>query len=169
MEESAITVTGLQEVQKQLYQFSQQLGDKVVLAALRQGANLVKQEIMQSVPVRTGKLRRGFKVALSKIHNKRYSDDLIGVYLTLKKGKDAPFYGRFINDGWNTHGKYVGWSKARSAARTKRSGRVTAKGKTDVEGKQFIQKGFAAKRAAAVTLIVRSATAGAELLARKIK
>lgn len=143
MEESVITITGLREVQKQLYKYSQQLGDKVVLAALRQGANLVRQEIQQRVPVRTGALRRGFKVSRSRIYSARSSPDTIGIYLTLKKGKTAPFYGRFQNDGYR-------------------------RGKTQVPGKHFVEKSFAAKRSAAVALIVQSAQAGANLLARKI-
>lgn len=148
MSDESIKVTGLQEVQKKLYAYSQQLGDKVVLGALRQGANYVKKSVIRElansgVKVRTGKLRKGFAVARSKIHRGKLSTDMIGVYLTLRKGKDAPFYGRFINDGWQA-------------------------GKTKVAGKHFVQRAFESSKDNAVRLIVRDAEAGADLLARKV-
>ena len=81
MSDEAITITGLKEVQKNLYAYSQQMGDRVVRGALRQGANYVLKGIRNLVPVKTGLLkRRGFRVANSRIHNGRHSSDLIGVY-----------------------------------------------------------------------------------------
>lgn len=139
----SIQITGLREVQQRLYSYSQQLGDRVVYGALRQGANLMKREVMKQVPVRTGKLRRGFKIARSRIHRGRMSGDMIGVYLTIRKGKDAPYYGRFINDGWQ-HGK------------------------TSVPGKHFIQNAFASQKDNAVRLIIQSSQTGADVLARKL-
>ena len=138
-----ITVTGLKDVQRKLYAYSQQLGDRVVLGALRQGANLVKRAAQSNAPIRTGKLKRGIRVSRSKIHRGRMSGDLIGVYLSLRKGKDGPFYGRFQEDGWRA-------------------------GKTLVPGKKFIDQAFIDKRAEALDLIVRTSTAGADLLARKL-
>lgn len=137
-----LQVKGLREVQRQLYRYSQQLGDRVIYGALRQGANLVKREIEKTVPVRTGRLRRGFKVSRSRIHRGRLSDDMIGVYLTLRKGKGAPYYGRFINDGYQ-------------------------RGKTRVPGLHFVEAAFRAKKEDAVRLIVLSAQAGADVLAKK--
>ena len=176
--DEAIRIKGLREVQKQLYSYSQQLGDKVIISALRRGANVVKKEIHSLAPVgKTRRLRRGFKVAKSRIHSGKHSTDMIGVYLKLKTGKRDPFYGRFINDGWNTHGKTntsrpvfgrrgVYLSTRRS--KVKGSSRVTQAGKTNVPGKHFVQRGFAAKRHAALRVIVETAQAGADLLARKV-
>ena len=143
MSDETIVITGLRETQKALYAYSQQLGDRVVISSLRQGANLVKRAIERQVPVRTGKLKRGFKVAKSRIHSGKMSDSLIGVYLTLRKGKTAPFYGRFINDGWNA-------------------------GKTKVPGLHFVQSAFQSNKQSAVNVIVASAEAGAAVLARKV-
>lgn len=143
MSDETITITGLQEVQKSLYQYSQQLGDRVVYGALRQGANLVRKAIQQQVPVNTGKLKRGFVVSRSKIHRGRLSTDMIGIYLTLRKGKNGPYYGRFQNDGWQA-------------------------GKTKVPGKHFIQTAFEANKENALRVIISDAQAGAELLARKV-
>ena len=168
----AITVHGLKEVQKSLYKYSQQLGDRVVYGALRQGANLMSKAIRREITsvgikTRTGKLQKSWKIIRSKIHRGQLSTDMIGVYVALSKGKDSAFYGRFLNDGWNSHGKRVGWSKARSAAVTKRSGRVTTAGR-DISGKHFIQKSFEANKESSARLIVRSAESGAALLARKV-
>lgn len=143
MADEAITITGLREVQANLYKFSQQLGDRVVYGALRQGANLIRKAIQQQVPVKTGKLKRGFLVARSKIHRGKLSTDMIGIYLTLRKGKNSAYYGRFLNDGWQ-HGK------------------------TKIPGKHFIQTAFEANKETALRLIISDAQAGADLLARKV-
>lgn len=138
-----ITITGLKDVQKSLYKYSQQLGDRVVFGALRQGANLIRREIQKQVPVKTGLLKKGFVVKRSKIHRGRLSTDMIGMYLALRKGKTAPFYGRFQNDGFQA-------------------------GKTKVPGKHFVQNAFESNKQSAVRLIVSNAEAGAVVLARKV-
>lgn len=171
MSDETITITGLKEVQKNLYKFSQQLGDRVVLGALRQGANLIRKAVkreLSSVGIRsrTGNLQKAWKVVRSKIHRGKLSTDMIGVYLALREDKNGAFYGRFINDGWNSHGKRIGWSKARPFAANRRAGRVTSGGR-DIPGKHFIQKAFNANRESAVRLIVADAEAGAAVLARK--
>jgi HK97 gp10 family phage protein len=137
-----ITVTGLREVQRQLYSYSQQLGDRVVLGALRQGANVVKKAAQDNAPIKTGKLKRGIRVTRSKIHRGKSSKDMIGVYLSIRKGKGGPFYGRFQEDGWKA-------------------------GKRIVPGKKFVDRAFNTKKEEAVSVIVRAATSAAEVLARK--
>jgi hypothetical protein len=144
MSEQVITVSGLREVQKSLYAYSQQMGDRVVRGALRQGANYVLRGIREAVPVKTGLLRRrGFRVANSRIHNGRLSSSLIGLYIGLRKKKGDPFYGRFQNDGFRV-------------------------GNTKVPGKGFVQRAFAERREAAVQLVIQSAEAGAEVVKRKV-
>lgn len=139
----AITITGLKEVQKSLYSYSQQLGDRVVYGALRQGANLMARALRNEVPVHTGKLKKSFIVKRSKIHRGRLSTDMIGLFLTIRKGKNSAYYGRFINDGWKA-------------------------GKTKVPGKHFMEKTFEANKESSARLIIRSAESGALLLARKV-
>jgi hypothetical protein len=144
MSEDVITVSGLQEVQKALYAYSQQMGDRVVRMALRQGANHVLRGIREGVPVKTGLLkRRGFRVANSRIHNGRRQSEMIGLYIGLRKGKGDPFYGRFQNDGFTV-------------------------GRTRVPGKGFVQRAFEERKDAAVKLIVESAEAGAESIKRRL-
>lgn len=140
----SISFTGLRETEKAIYSFGQQIGDRVVRGALRQGANYVLKGIREAVPVKTGLLRRrGFRVSNSRIHNGRAGSALMGVYITLRKGKGDPFYGRFQNDGFTA-------------------------GRTKVPGKGFVQRSFAARRSAAVDLIVRSAEAGADAIKRNL-
>lgn len=144
MSTDTLTVTGLKETARTLYAYSQQLGDRVVRGALRQGANYVLRGLRPKLPVKSGLLRRrGFRVARSRIHNGKRSSELIGVYIGLRKGKGDPFYGRFINDGWQA-------------------------GKTRVPGKHFVQAAFAERRQAAVDLIIRSAEVGAASIKRRL-
>lgn len=184
MSDAAITITGLREVQKSLYAYSQQMGDRVVRAALRQGANYVLKGIRQLVPVKTGLLRRrGFRVSNSRIHSGWASDDLIGVYISLRKGKGAPFYGRFQNDGWNAAGERRTpentpgrWNRHGTKFRMSRAvskavlghGRATLPSDTNIPGKGFVQRAFESRKQGALQLIVKSAEAGAEVVKRKV-
>ena len=143
MAETTITVHGLRDVQKKLYQYSQQLVDKVVLGALRQGANLIKRQAQANAPIKTGKLKRGIRVTRSKIHRGKSSKDMIGVYLSVRKGKNGPYYAKFQEDGWKA-------------------------GKRRIPGKKFIDQAFESKKSEAADLIIKAASASADLLARKI-
>lgn len=164
----AIEVKGLKEVQKALYSYSQQLGDRVVLAALRQGANLVRKAAAANAPRgKTGALKKSLSVKRSKIHRGKLSGDLIGVYLTIRKGrgrkdpKDA-FYGRWIESGWNVRGK------SRSGGRSSLNrGRASSQGVRDIAGQKFIERAFSANRESALRLIIQSAERGAEIIASK--
>ena len=131
-----IKVEGIKEVNKALYSYSQQLGDRVVLKALREGAKLVQKDARKRVPRRTGTLRRGITIKNSKIHSKRRSNGKLGVYLTLKS---SAFYGRFLEDGT----KYI-------------------------QARRFIKGAFDSKKHAAVSLTVKSAERGAEIIKRKV-
>jgi hypothetical protein len=166
----AITVTGLADVQKALYAYSQKLGDAVVYKALKAGANVVKRQAVANAPKgKTLRLKKGIFVANSKINRGRTSKDLIGVYLSIRsKKKTDPFYGRFIEDGWNTHGVRIGSRAAIVSSFGKRTGRSTQRGKTDVAGQGFIESAWQARRAQAVEMTVRTAEAAADLLAKKM-
>jgi len=143
MSDDAITVTGLKEVQEKLYSYSRKVGDKVILASLRKGAAVVRKEIQSNVPVKTGKLKRAFAISRSRIHRGRIPGSMIGIYLTIRKGKNGAFYGRFLNDGYQ-------------------------KGKTTIPGKFFIQKAFDSKKSAAVAVIIKTAEDGATKLAKEM-
>ena len=196
----SITVTGLKETQKALYAYSQQLGDRVVLASLRQGAAVVLKAVRATAPVYQGKpkkyvikgaLRRGFRVFKSKIHNGKMSGSMIGVYLTIKKGKgrgtDDPFYGRWIENGWNARGKKNApgtkpelgidgnWRSPKTASRFaitsvfgSRTGRKSLPGKTTVPGIFFVKKAFESNKNQAVAMIENAITRGAEIVKRKV-
>lgn len=138
----AITITGIAETSKKLKALSSKLGNKVVLGALRKGAAVIRKDVQQRVPVRTGKLKRGFVIKRSKIHRGRRPGEAIGIFLALRKGKAAPFYGRFLNDGYKA-------------------------GKTIVPGLNFIQKSFDANKSKVVKVIVDSAEAGIAKLAKR--
>lgn len=147
----SIKISGIREVNAALYKYSQQLGDKVVIDSLKNGARLVQKEAKRRAPKDTGRLRRGIVVRNSKIYKKGRHASKLGVYLTLRsgKGKKDPkdaFYGRFVEDGW----------KPRGDSRS-------------VTGKKFIKGAWLSRRTAAVKLIVQSARRGAEIVKRKIR
>lgn len=147
MSDFQVKVTGLRETQKALYAFSQQLGDRVVIKALTNGARLMQRQAKANAPVRTGNLRRAIIVKKSKIYNGKRTLNKLGVFLTIRQGKrygprDA-YYGKFQEAGW-----------------TDRAGKKQP-------GKQFIGRAFSSTAERCADLIVRSAKAGAEVVARR--
>lgn len=170
-DEITIQVKGLKEAQRALYSYSQKLGDFVVYRALSEGAKVMRRDIATLAPAKTGTLRKGFKIARSKIHNGKRSSDLIGVYVTLKRGKGRrdpkdPFYGRWQELGWNTAGKRSGTRQSITSTIGSRSGRKTQRGKTNVPGKFFVQKAFDRTKERSANLVVQLSLQGAEALAR---
>jgi hypothetical protein len=143
-----IKVTGLREAQKALYAYSQQLGDRVVIASLRRGAAVMLKQARANAPKRTGALRRALVVKKSKIHNGKRSTGTLGLYLSIRKGKgrkdprDA-FYGSIIEGDW------------------------TSRGGRKIAGKRFVQRAYTAQRENSARLIVQSAIRGAEIVARR--
>lgn len=144
-----IEIKGIRETQRALYAYSQQLGDRVILGALNQGARLVQREARRRAPVLTGTVKRGIVVRKSKIYSPRRGGNQLGVYLTLRRGrgrkdkKDA-FYGRFVEDGY------------------------ISRGGNAIPAKQFIKGAFQSMRENAVRLIVLSVESGAEIVKRKV-
>lgn len=147
MSEFSIKVSGLKEAQKALYAFSQQLGDRVVIKALTNGARVMQRQAQANAPVRTGTLKRGIIVRKSRIYNGKRVANKIGVFLTLRQGKrygarDA-YYGKFQEAGW-----------------TDRAGRKQP-------GRQFVARAFATTAERAARLIIQSAITGAQVVARR--
>ena len=161
-----IKITGIDEVNRSLYRYSQQLGDKVVIASLRNGAKLVQKAAKNRAPKNTGLLRRSIIVRNSKKYKKTRTPGKLGVYLTINSKK--AFYGRFLEDGWNTHGKRVQRRQLRSAIGS-RTSRKTLPGKTNVSGMRFIKGAWASYRSQAVRLIIKSVERGEEIVRRKTK
>jgi len=169
-----IRINGLREVQKALYSYSEKLGDKVVIGSLKQGARVVSREAKKRAPKKTGRLRKAIVVKASKINSRRRKGNKIGVYLTIRggKGKNDPkdgYYGRWQEDGWNTHGKSSGSRAKIRSFFGRKTGRKTAPGKTDVPGKKFIKGAFKTQKGNAVRLIVASAERGAEVIAKRLQ
>lgn len=99
----ALEITGLKEVKRSLYRYGDRMGDRVIKAAMVEGAEIFKKQAKAYAPKKTGRLRRNIIRRVSKIYTRR-KNGVIGYYITLRtKGKaDNPknaFYGRFVHDG----------------------------------------------------------------------
>ncbi|MCP4100460.1 MAG: HK97 gp10 family phage protein [Lentisphaerae bacterium] len=167
-----LKVSGIDEVNKALYSYSQQLGDKVILKALREGAKIVQKEARNRAPRRTGKLRRNIVVKNSQIYSKRRNAYKLGVYLSInKKGKASDrrnaYYGRFHEDGWNTHGKLEGTRQSITQIFGKRTGRKTQRGKTDMQAQKFMKGAFDSRKHKALKMIIKATERGSEIIKRK--
>lgn len=180
MNDFEVKVHGLKETQKALYSYSQQLGDKVVIDSLKQGARIVQRAAKAAAPVRTGRLKRAIVVKKSKIHNGKRRSDMIGVFLTIlsgkKYGKRDAFYGRFQEEGWEVRGasrttSNTPYRRTRGGSirmsRSATGGRATMRSGIEVPGKRFMAGAFLKNRVNAVRMIIAAANAGGEILARK--
>jgi HK97 gp10 family phage protein len=159
-----IEIRGLREIQDKLRQLPGAISRKVAYGALRKGAAVVRKAAQQNAPVRTGTLRKGFKVSRSRIHR---GPEKIGVYLTLKKGKgrsdkNDPFYGRWVESGYRVGKKTVKVKVARSdrPGRT----RTVRRGEREIPGKYFVRRAFESQSQAAIDAIVAEASAKAQQL-----
>lgn len=97
-----VEVRGLQELQAKIARLPAAVARKAVYASLRKGAAIVRKQAQQYVPIRTGTLKKGFKVARSRIHR---GPQQFGIYLALKSGRGRrdpgdPFYGVFVERGY---------------------------------------------------------------------
>ena len=183
MTEMIIDVKGLREVNKALYSYSRQLGDKVVLAALRQGANVIAKQLRATLPDgKTHALKKGVRVARSKINNGRKNPGVIGVYIRMKKGTARsdpldPFYERFLDQGYNvrgpsrssknTFGRGGKLSRAVIRAAGLSRGRTSLPGKTNYPAQKYFDRAFSASSENAARVAVRAVEIGAELVARR--
>jgi HK97 gp10 family phage protein len=163
-----IQISGLTEIQEQLRQLPGKIAKKVVYQALRAGATVVHKQVQANAPVRTRTLKKGFKIARSRIHR---SATEFGVYMTLKKGggradpKDA-FYGRWVENGYLRGKKTQTVRTARSDRPGQSRNRLV--GTIQVPGQFFIKRAFDAKKNQAVDTIVQAAEAKIEILTRNI-
>jgi len=137
-----IKVDGLQQVQKDLYRYSQQLGDRVTRTAMREGAKVTLKEARRLAPRRAGKLRRNITIKNSRIHNGRRSKNTIGVYIAIRK---KAFYGRFLNDGYKSRG-----------------GR-------NISGMNFMGDALSSTRSKAASVAIQASYKGAEIVKRKTR
>lgn len=153
----SIELHGLREIQAKLQQLPARIARKAVYSALRKGAAVVRKEIAKTAPVRTGTLRKGFRVGRSRFFR---GPEKFGVFLTLKKGKGRndpsdPFYGRWVESGYRAGKKTV----TVRVARADRPGRTrnVRRGEHEIPGQFFVQRAFDASASAAVAAIVAEA------------
>ena len=141
----SIEVKDLVKTQKAIYRFSEQLGDRVTLLALRLGANYMLKSVRLAAPVKTGNLRRSITVKNSRIH-RRTRNGKVGVYMTIKygKGNRARVYGSFVERGYT-------------------------RGKTTVKGKHFIQNTFQSQKQQALEIILNGIDDGGKKLIAEIE
>jgi HK97 gp10 family phage protein len=159
-----IEIHGLREIQDKIRQLPVKIGRKVVYGALRKGAAVVRKAAQQNAPVRSGTLRKGFRV--SRIHR---GPEKFGVYLTLKKGKgrsdkNDPFYGRWVESGYRVGKKTVKVKVARSdrPGRT----RTVRRGEREIPGQYFVRRALQAQSQAAIDAIVAEADTKTQQLIR---
>ncbi|WP_442765105.1 HK97-gp10 family putative phage morphogenesis protein [Sulfurospirillum cavolei] len=90
-------IKGLEQLISKLNNLPEKLEKKVIRAAVRKGAILVRDKAREKAPVKTGTLKKSIKIRSNKVANGIISFK-IGPTNDKKKGTDV-FYGRFIEFG----------------------------------------------------------------------
>jgi HK97 gp10 family phage protein len=190
MSDIEIDIRGIAETQQAIYRFSERLGDRVTLLALRAGANYMLKKVRAAEPVKTGRMKRATVVATSKIHRRR-RDGVVGVYITVKRGKSrddqkGAYYAKFVENGFNRGSKQIGTQEAirrgivtedqhaeaiRRANERRRNSRVRVRyraGGTLVPGKHFIHDTFESSKEKSLNIIVSAIEQGGQRLVQEI-
>jgi HK97 gp10 family phage protein len=90
-------IHGLEEIIRKLNALPDKLENKVVRAAIRQGANIIKEKAKSYVPIDTGDLKKSIKVTGTRYQKGKISF-VIRPSGNKKKGVSV-FYARFIENG----------------------------------------------------------------------
>jgi HK97 gp10 family phage protein len=195
MAEIEIDIRGIAETQRALYQFSEKLGDRVILRALRAGANSMRKQIRDAAPVKTGRMKRATVVATSKIHRRR-RDGVVGVYITVRPGKSrtdpkGAYYARFVEHGFKRGSRQIGTKEAiRSGVVTedqhaaaleraneqRRNSRSRARvrvryrgGGTAVPARHFISNTFESSKEQSLNIIINAIEQGGQQLLQEMQ
>lgn len=168
----SIDIQGTADVIRRLNSYSLQLGDRVTTIALRNGANYLKKQIQNAAPIKTGRLKRSFRVKNSRLH-RRSIDNSVGLYIKPNKGKKrddlkGAYYAKFVEDGYEVKGVNTGRRLNRVSASGLRSGRKTQPSGKRVEGKHFINAAFESNKSATLQLITQSIESSGADLARRL-
>ncbi len=103
MSEFEVDIQGLAQTQRALYDFSERLGDRVTVLALRAGARFMLKKIREAEPHRTGRLKRATVIRNSSLDRRRVNGK-VGLYITVKsKSRTDPrsaVYGQFLEKGF---------------------------------------------------------------------
>jgi HK97 gp10 family phage protein len=192
MADIEIDIRGIAETQQAIYRFSEKLGDRVTLRALRAGANHMLKQVRAAEPVKTGRMKRATVVATSRIHRRR-RDGQVGVYITVRKGKTrddkrGAYYAGFVEHGYRRGGRQIGAREAiregvttgeehlrrlqnanarRGSSRTRVRVRYRAGG-AEVPGKHFIRDTFEATKAQSLDIIIGAIEQEGQRLAQEI-
>lgn len=93
----SIEINGLKEIIDKLNSLPEKLENKVIRAAIRQGANVIKDKVKSYVPVDTGDLKKSIKVT-----GTRYQKGKIAFVVRPtpnKKKKVSVYYAKFVENG----------------------------------------------------------------------
>lgn len=147
------SIEGGKQVEEALKALGSKVAKSISNKALRQGANILKEEMKAQVPVRSGALKKSIKVKKNSFDR----DTKAQTYTIGPTGKVA-FIARFIEYGTSTHKIKVG--KMRVLANSK-SGQIFGKeiNHPGLKPKPFIRPAFDSKKGTAVdkvTEVIRS-------------
>lgn len=165
-DEFSIDISGIQETQRKIFKFSQALGDRVTLLALRSGANFMLKQIRLAAPKKTGRLRRAIVVKNSRINRIR-RNGRVGVYITIKPGKHrhdpkGAYYGSFVE-----HGHGFGKKTKLGFFRRVFTG-AKNKSRLKIAGKFFVKNTFNRTKKQAVQLVIKNIENAGKQLAKKL-
>ena len=170
-----VEIHGLRELRDKMALLSDRVQKRVILQSLRVGANIVKKAGQDNAPVRTGNIRRGFRIINSKIHR---AAPQIGLFLAIKRKKKSrggradpndPFYARWVEDGYHV-GKKTGQKRTFVHQGGFRRGRQFTRfiREKEIPGQHFLQRAYDSTKSSALQAIVADAEQRIERVVREL-
>ena len=127
----SVQIKGLEKFKRGLKDLPKKVAQKILRAALRDGAKELEHQIQVKAPVRSGVLHDSIKSKLRKINDFEWAAN-VGVYES--RGKINPWYARLVEYG----GRYT--IKVRGIEKGKGKGRIVAQGR--IPANPFMRNAF---------------------------
>jgi HK97 gp10 family phage protein len=174
-DEIQIQVRGLRDLRNKMALLPDKVQKQVIRQSLRVGANIVKKKAQENAPVRTGNIRRGFRIMGSKIHK---APPEIGIFVVIKRKKKSkggrndpndPFYARFVEDGF-----HVGKKTKEKRTSVRKTGKQRGRRYTryirekEIPGQHFLQRAYDSTKSSALQAIVADAERRIERVVKEL-
>ncbi len=139
----SLTVQGAAALRRQLERLPNNVGKKVVIQSLREGAKLIQRQAKTNVSVKSGKLKRSIRVRVAKGNKKGNYAVFIGTGAADRLFVGDTFYGAYVELG-RKRAKSQGGSRAFGVSGSRKN----------ISGRPFLGPAFESRQREARDLIM---------------
>ena len=165
MSDTVTITTNVSNVIKQLYDYSDKLGNKLALNAVKEGGKYIAQQLANEVPVRKGTLQKNIFIKKSKIKTPRRTGEM-SVFVSFRRGKRA----KIQTKKYNFLGVTVKRStKVKDAMRLAYYARFVNSGTKFQKAQRFVERTNTTHGDRAVQIVIAALEKGSQILGDSLK